>query len=735
MTLRAAPRARRRALTLAVLLGGASALAVSGAHAQDAAELEELVVTAQKRSENLQDVPISITAVTSDSLARSQITTLGGLQTLTPNFQVSDNVSVRTVYIRGVGGGGRTVAFDTRTGIYLDGVYIGQPMAADAVLSNLERVEVLRGPQGYLYGQNTVSGAVNLVTRAPVDDFEGRLTAGLGNKDQQRLDGMVNIPLADGKVMVRLGAAYDHRDGFIRNTTLGEKVDDINSRSMRLQVRMQPTDDFTADLSFDYSRQLSHKVNGEALSDTFNSGPPAAPADQPFVIDDNYPEFDYNRNVGGALTLAYDLGAVTLSSISGYRDSARTWNVDLDHSALDLAHFNYDDSYQTLSQEVRLSSNDTEARLRYILGAFFLRTDGENDRRLTYDALGVLFGVPPGSMIRTNPSVKNSSYAVFGAVDYQLTPTLIVNSGLRFNYESKKLTLNQSSDVGPPISNIANVLGFKDELSESSVSPMIGLTFQPTEDQTYYGKYARGVKSGGFNADYLTTQALGGPLRLGKETVDSFELGAKFTAFERRLRVNADVFYARYSDYQVSQFRVVPNSTPPRIELALTNAGEVETYGPEVSVDAALAPGLNVNLQAAWLHAEYKEFKDGGGVGVDYSGNRLEYAPEVTASATVDYTRDLAEGMGAVTSRLTVSYRGDQYSDTSNAEAFHQDAYTLVNARVAWLAPGDQWQVAAYADNLLEEEYQLGTAPDAFTTLFGRYGAPRTYGLEVTWTY
>lgn len=735
MMLRPVRKLPRRSFTLALLLGGASALAVSTAQAQEASELEELVVTAQKRSENLQDVPISITAVTSDSLARSQITTLGGLQTLTPNFQVSDNVSVRTVYIRGVGGGGRTVAFDTRTGIYLDGVYIGQPMAADAVLSNLERVEVLRGPQGYLYGQNTVSGAVNLITRAPADDVEGRLTAAYGNKDQQRLDGMVNMPLADGKVLVRLGAAYEHRDGFIRNVTLGGPVDDINSRSLRLQVRLKPTDDFTADLSFDYSRQLSHKVNGEALSDTFNSGPPAAPADRPFVIDDNYPERDYNRNVGGAITLAYDLGPVTLSSISGYRDSARTWNVDLDHSALDLAHFNYDDSYQTLSQEVRLSSNDKDARLRYIVGAFFLRTDGENDRRLTYDSLGVLFGVPGGSMIRTNPSVKNATYAAFAAVDYQLTPTLILNSGLRFNHEKKTLSLNQSSDVGPPISNIANVLGFEDSLTESSVSPMVGVTFQPTPDQTYYAKYARGVKSGGFNADYLTTQALGGTLRLGKETVDSFEVGAKFTALDRRLRVNADVFYARYSDYQVSQFRVVPNSTPPRIELALTNAGEVETYGPEVSVDAVLAPGLTLNLQGAWLHAEYKEFKDGGGVGVDYSGNRLEYAPKVTASATLDYTRDLPGKLGAMTGRVTVAHRGAQFSDTSNAAVFRQKAYTLVNGRVAWLPPGEAWQVAVYADNLLNEKYQLGTAPDAFTTLFGRYGTPRTYGLEVTWTY
>lgn len=725
--------------TALTLFMGAGVLATaSQALAEEAAkpvELEELLVTAQKRSENLQDVPISITAVTADSLARSQITTLGGLQQLTPNFQVSDNVSVRTIYIRGVGGGGRTVAFDTRTGVYLDGVYIGQPMAADAVLSNLERVEVLRGPQGYLYGQNTVSGAVNLVTRPPSKDVEGRVTAAYGNQNSQRLDGMVNIPVVEDKILVRLGAAYEHRDGFTKNVTLGGDVDDINSRSARLQVRLTPSEDFTADLSFDYSRQLSHKVNGEAFSNTFNSGPPTAPADKPFVIDDNYPELDYNRNAGGSLTLAYDLGPATLTSISGYRDAKRIWNVDLDHSALDLAHFDYHDSYQTLSQELRISSDDPTAKLRYIGGVFFLKTKGENDRLLTYDSLAPLFGVKAGSTIRTDPSVDNSSYSVFGAVDYRITPTLTLNTGLRFNYEEKKLTLNQHSDVPAPASDIANVLGFQTKLSESSVSPMIGLTYQPNDDATYYAKYARGVKSGGFNADYLTNAALGGDLRLGQETVDNVEFGAKFSAFERRLRVNADVFYARYSDYQVSQFRVVANSVPPRIELALTNAGEVETYGPELSVDAALAHGLNLNIQAAYLHAEYKEFKDGGGLGVDYSGNRLEYAPKVTASATLDYTRDLAAGMGAITGRMTVAYHGDQYSDSSNAAAFFQKAYTLVNGRLAWVAPGDKWQVALYGDNLFDEKYSLGTAPDAFTTIFGRYGTPRTYGVELTWTY
>jgi iron complex outermembrane receptor protein len=722
---------------ISLLLAASSLSAFTTAHAQDATSSEvvgEVIVTAQKREQKLLDVPISIAAISSDSLAKSNITELGALQTLVPNFQVSDNVSVRTVYIRGVGGGGRTVAFDTRTGIYLDGVYIGQPMAADAVLTNLERVEVLRGPQGYLYGQNTVSGAVNLVTKAPSNTVEGKLIGSYGNKDDVKLIGMANMPLVEDKVFLRVGASYENRDGFIHNVTLDKNVDDLNAYGGRAQLRIIPNEKLKIDISADYSRQLSHKVNGEARSDTFNTGgTPAAPADQPFVTDDDYPERDLNRNWGLALTVNYDLGPVTATSITGYRNAYRNWNVDLDHGPLDFAIFNYYDNYKTISQELRFTDNGG-GKLHYVAGLFFLNNKGENDRRLTYSSLAPLLGVPANSKIRTNPSVNNSTYAAFAAVDYEFLPGLTLNTGLRYNYETKKLTINQQSDIGPPITNLAVINGYHDSMDEQSLSPSVGLTWKPATDTTVYAKYARGVKSGGFNADYLTTTQLAGDLHLGKETVDSYETGVKYRTPGRMITVSADVFYATYKNYQVSQFRIIPNSTPPQIELALTNAGKVETYGPEASVLIAPLNGLTLDLSAAWLHAVYKEFPNGGGLGVDYSGNRLEYAPKVTASATLDYEHPVTQALTGF-GRVTANFHGSQYSDSSNAAVFRQKSYTLVNLRAGVRTESDRWELAAYAQNLFDKLYDLGTAPDAFTTIFGKYGQPRTYGVELTWRY
>lgn len=741
-TLKKGNRARRSLAVQILATTALLALCAGTARAEDAAAEAgaaadndgSIVVTAQKREQSILDVPISMAAMSAETLDKSGITELGQLQTLVPNFQVSDNVSVRTVYIRGVGGGGRTVAFDTRTGIYLDGVYIGQPMAADAVLVNLERVEILRGPQGYLYGQNTVSGAVNLVTRAPSNELEGKVIASYGNKDAVKLVGMVNVPLVADKVLLRVGGSYQSRDGFIHNVTLGKDVDDINNYGGRAQLRLLPTDRLTIDFSLDYSRQLSHKVNGEARTDPFTaSGLPDSPADQPFIVDDNRPERDLNRNWGAAMTVAYDLGAATLTAITGYRNAYRNWNVDLDHSVRDFAYFRYYDRYETWSQELRVNGGND--RLHYVAGLFYLNTKGDNDRQVTYASLAPLLGVPADSSIRTNPSVDNSSYAVFGAIDWEFIPGLTLNTGLRFNHDKKKLTINQQSDLGPPITNIAVVDGFHDQISENSLSPTIGLTWQPAKDTTIYAKYARGVKSGGFNADYLTTTQLAGDLHLNREKVDSYEAGVKYRTPDHVLTVSGDVFYALYSDYQVSQFRIIPNSTPPQIELALTNAGKVETYGVELATQIVPMKGLSLDVSGAWLHARYKEFPDGGGLGVDYSGNRLEYAPTFTASATADYSRPVSDRLDGF-ARVTWTHHSSQYSDSSNAATFFQKGYDLVNARLGVRSSTEsKWEVALWADNLFDKFYDLGTAPDAFQTIFGKYGTPRTYGVELSWQF
>lgn len=717
-------------LALSTCLG---AVAQEESAEAEARTLESIIVTAQKREQSLQDVPISMAAFTGDALEEAGVADLGSLQDLIPNFQVSDNVSVRTIYVRGVGGGGRTVAFDTRTGIYLDGVYIGQPMSADAVLVNLERVEVLRGPQGYLYGQNTVSGAVNLVTAAPSEEFQAKLIGSYGNKDEMRLVGSLNTPLIEDRLFMQFGASMHKRDGFIYNATTGEYPDDKNDYAARLQLRYLVTPDFTADFSADFTRQLSHKVNGEARSDVFNTGGyPDPPADEPYVIDDDFPERDLSETWGLGLVLNYDFDAFTLTSTTGYRHAYRNWNVDMDHSSGDWAYFFYNDEYNTFSQEFRISGE--VGKLNYVGGLYYMNTSGENDRTLVYSTLTALLGLPANSVTNTNPMVDNESMAVFTALDYSLTDTLTLNLGARLNYETKELTFNQSTDLVEPYSTLAVIEGYTTDMNETSFSPSIGLTWEPSDNATYYARYSRGVKSGGFNADYLNIYQIAADLSLDQETVDSYELGAKFRTQDGRLSLNSALFFARYEDYQVSQFRIRDDVVPSRIELALTNAGVVETYGPEIELTWIPTDNLTLGLSGAYLHAEYAEFEDGGGIGVDYSGNQLEYAPEWTFSATLDYEHPFSNGSEGFV-RLNASYHGDQYSDSSNEDQFFQEAYTLVNGRVGWAAPDEHTEIALYFRNLFDEEYDLGTAPDGFTTLFGKYGDPRTYGVEVSWTY
>jgi iron complex outermembrane receptor protein len=604
-------------------------------------------------------------------------------------------------------------------------------MAADALLTNLERVEVLRGPQGYLYGASSDSGAVNLVTRAPSNQPEGSLVASYGNKDDVRIIGGYNAPVIDDKVLLRVGVAYESRDGFIHDVTLNKNVDDLENYGGRLQLRLIPTSDLTIDLSADYANSRSHDVNGEARTNTFGSGPPAGLADQPFVSDDNYPQLDVNRNWGLAATVNYRLGNITLTSITGYRNAFRNWNVDLDHSALDISHFNYYDHNETISQEFRISNTDG-GNLHYVFGVFYLNNRGSNNRTVTFDSQAITYlGTPEGDFIHTDPSVHNSSYSVFGAVDYEFIPSLILNTGLRVNYDDKNLALNQSGVVPTYISNIAIIQGFTDHDAETSVSPEIGLTWKAATDTMFYVKFARGVKSGGFNADYLTRDELAANLKLQPETVNNYEVGLKYRTPDRILTVSADFFYALYSNYQVSQFTIIPNTTPPQIEIQLTNAGKVETYGPEISATLAPIKGLVVDVNAAYLSGNYKSFPNGGGLGVDYSGHQLEYAPKVTASMTADYSHAVTDdyvGFG----RAIITYHDSQYSDPSNGPSFFQKAYTLVNARVGVRTPGDRWEAALYADNLFNKVYDLGTSVDAFGTIFGKYGNPRTFGVEVS---
>ena len=705
----------------------------------DDATLATVTVSAHRRDESALEVPVALDVVRHDELSARLIDSLSDLSLAVPSLQVADNTSIQTVYIRGVGGGGRNVGFDTRAGVYLDGVYIGTPPAADALLFDLARVEVLRGPQGYLYGQNTVSGAINLITRAPGERFESAVRMGLGSDDELRSAAMLNLPI-DASVRLKLAASARRHDGTIDNVTRDEKVGDLDDRALRAQLRLLPDARTTLDFSADYAVQESDKVGGEARSGPFGALTPPSPAGmQAFVTDDNRTERDLYRNGGVAATIEHRSGERRFTSITAYRDSYRLWHADVDHSALDLLGLNYHDDYETFSQELRVASADPMRRGRYVAGLFVSMMDASNQRRLLGGTDGFLIGLDPAQAqtVDSLAEVVTQSYALFGAYDYALTPLWTLNTGARLTLSRKALDISQSSQGQAGINfAIAELDGYHDTREETALTPMLGLTRHLGDQTMLYIRYARGAKSGGFNADFITVPALATGIEFDEETADSFELGFKALGFDQRLSAALALFLSDYQDYQVSQFVPVPGSDPPSIQPTLTNAGKVRSYGAELTLSALPQTKLRIDLDLAWLHAQYRSFEDGGGPGVDYDGNRTEYAPRLSAGLSIDYGTPLAWPSGSEWFvRPSWSYRSEQYSAASNAPLFRVGSRSLIDARIGLRSQHNRWEIALYGRNLADETYELGNALDALTTVYGGYGPQRSYGVELQWRW
>lgn len=694
-------------------------------------QIETIVVTARKREEDSQKVPVALTAVTGQSIEERHLDTVDDLENLAPNLQIGHSRSIPTVYIRGVGGGGRQIGFETRAGVYVDGVYVGAPSAVDSLLLDLQRAEVLRGPQGTLFGQNSTSGAISLVTQAPGSGGPDRVRVRYGNRDARAIAAAGDIPLqgagADPRVQLRVSGSLAERDGFTRNVLTGDDYDDLDHKGARLRLRLLPADAWTVDLAADLSLQRSHALGGEPRTNPCCTPPPPAA----FDVDNNTQERDDHRNAGFSGTVRHERGGYGLTSISAWRNSERNWTVDLDRSPGDFSRYDYADEADFYSQELRLDSTVPAWRLRWLAGLYLLGSEAESARFVT--ALSEIASFPgpfgtivPGDVQATLPRITGRSYAAFGSVDWGLTERLSLDAGLRVTRTDKDLEFDQEAQSFSAI-GVLDFDNYRDDLSETSVDPALGLRYALSPRAMSYLRYARGSKSGGFNADaVLAPRPL--PERFDEETVDSFEAGLKSDLFERRLRLNLALFLADYRDYQISQTVESGAVTVP----STTNAGKLRTWGPEVSLSAAPVAGLRVDIEAAWLHAEYRTFENGAGIGVDFSGNHAEFAPKWTVALALRYERQTPWIGGSLAyAQLGTNYRDSQYSEPSNADRFLMRSRTLVSAQVGLAQIARHWQVGLFGENLLDKEYDEGFQAGSLGTLLGYRGLPRTWGLEL----
>jgi iron complex outermembrane receptor protein len=767
---------RTTALGLVMMLSG---LGASQAYAQDSgnAVRDEIIVTATKRNERLIDVPISMSVVDAEMIEQTGVRELKGISDYIPNVEISQtNDYGSTVTIRGVGANSRNIGFDTRVGVYVDGIYMGQSPALNQELLDLQQVEVLRGPQGTLFGKDTVAGAVNLITKKPSDKFEGKISGDIGNLGYTEFKGIVNIPLSD-TVAVKAALSKSDRNGYIPNTGTGNKLASVDKIAYRAQVRFTPNDAFEANISFDGLNAEALLLNGENVTDILGLQPVPQDREVNFSFDPNE-----NRDVyGAAATLEYktDSGFI-IKSMTGWRDTHAFFNNATDYSPTDIVSIEYTDDYSQLSQEFQLISPD-DSSLTYVAGIYLYRQDSDTNRDVVFgdrffeDFLAPLVGAPgapdaaiapiaaflgfgpEGSKVTNSGNVVTKNYAAYFNGSYDLSERLTLGLGARYSVVDKDVnwTLDGRNSgffgigsTNVPIGGTSAPTPLISDRSDTSFTPAASLTYAITDQTNVYVKYGSGFKSGGFNIDFINANEINANpnLKFDKETVDTYELGIKGST--GRLNFSADVFLSKFHDYQVNQFIVLdPNASPPLTSIRITNAASVESKGFELEASFQATDNLLFQGSLGLLDATFDKFPGGATGGGDASGNKLPGAPDLSASFGAQYYQSLPAMSAELLFRLDVTHRSGVFQTIDNTKTGTIGAIpgtipfgyvkplTLVNARVGFLPNNEKFQLYLWSRNLMDQTQITSDFQDFFGTKVRYPSIGRTFGLEGVWNF
>jgi len=702
--------------------------------------LEVITVTAQKRREKLSEVPISMSNFSTESIAQTGVQQLKDISQYIPNFTMSEGTDFTSkVSIRGVGANSRNIGFDTRVGVYLDGVYLGQSPALNQALLDLERIEVLRGPQGTLFGKNTVAGAVNLISAKPSDEFSGAINTSFGNFDAREVSALVNIPLSS-TLFSKISVSKQQRDGFTKNLVTNHKINELDDESYRAQLfYVAEAGNFEANLSFDGLKGDRLSYTGEAVTDSFGLALPIAQTDD-FEVSMGVDPHEKRNIKGSSLTLDWDLdNGFSIKSISAYRESKIYYRNDVDYSELDFLQINYSDEYKQLSQEIQLISPD-KGDFKYVAGLYYYDQEALSMRIAQPGSLGYLLGV--SDSVTTEGTVDTLSYAFFMNGSYQLDDVWKLGFGFRYSREDKEVDWNIDGSGGGPAFGLAtgSVL---DERSDNHLSPTINLSYAFNSEINGYVKYSNGYKSGGYNLDFVSVNALSSGVEFAKETVDSYEIGLKGNVLNRRLTFSLAGFQTYYDDYQVNQFMDLGDGGTA---ISIRNAAEVETKGLEAEVTFTPNERWQVMASLGLLDGEFSDFPGGATRGGDASGKTIPGISDVSLSVGIQYYHPLPSIGAELLTRLDYSYRSDYYDTVDNVKTHTLqngdnvpfgwvDDLSIVNGRIALLSDEGTWDVALWVKNLTDESYLSATTQDFLRTVTRYRGMPRTFGVEVNYNF
>ena len=773
----------RNALVKSLLLS-AACVGASPAFAQEEGTssdgLGEIIVTAQKRAENIQDVPIAISAVGSEYLESRGISSIDSLGTIAPNVKIERAPSSKTITqiaIRGSVTINPAITWEPAVGLYLDGVYIAKAQGSIFDIADLERVEVLRGPQGTLYGRNALAGAINLITKKPSGEAGGSMELTYGSYDYKKIKGVIDLPRM-GIFSAKLSGQYVKRDGLVDivpNPVAGvvtalpnvvNQTDTIDSGSFMAQLRAELSDSVALDYTYDYNKQKQRPPFAQLLRvnrngdprDIFDPGSPSFAFGGAFFPLHLYANpkrqgvasidggvYERSRAYGHALTLTADLGSATLKSITAYRDLAWSDGLDLDGSPTPVAYTQRITDYHALSQELQLTGTALSDRLNYVLGAFYFKEKAET--------LGpqVFFG--GGADFQSDYGSHTRAFALYTQLDYKLTDALKLSVGGRYTHETKdvrrflRVNFDAANGIFSPLV-VANIpYGGVPDAKYNNFSPAATLSYAASEDVNVYARFARGFKSGGFNGETNdfgapTAACPTGALELcdpyNPEKVDSYELGIKTKLADGRLILNVAAFRDQHKDIQLSIFRATGAASS-----IVRNAASARIQGLEFEAIARPVDALTVNATLALLDAKYNKYLDAG---LDVSNNRaFPHTPKRSASLGVDWAVfkgdwgkfNLYGDVNYVSAYFTFPYPlVTPTPSDQNAYTTRSKGRTIVNLRAAlsdFEIGGVKTEIAAFVRNLTKEDNPsnfIDFGPGFGGLTLGYFPDPRTWGIS-----
>jgi iron complex outermembrane recepter protein len=676
-----------------------------------ASNSDEIVVTAQRRSERLVDVPISLTAVDGQALADAGITRMSDLDRAAPGLVFYVTASHASPTIRGVGSTLTGPGADNPVAVYVDGVYQSAASALLFEFDNIDQIEVLRGPQGTLFGRNATGGAIRVTTQAPNYDpaFRTTLSYGRFNDFTARVFG--NTPIGDnfaGNVAIM----YREADAYIDNLYPGNEVHGPSIFAINPQLRWEPTPNLTLRLSALYADHRDDRYESFAPYQRPSPAYVANPGfDQPgpYEMNTDIPGIWDTNNEALTLNIDYDLGIGTISAISGWTSYAGTLNYDADFAPSTFGYIEGRDRAETLSQEINFASEQM-GPFSFVSGIYIYNDVARRSQPFYFGPAGQ---TTPAAGYRAR--ITTDAWALFAEGVYDITPDLHLTLGLRYSHEEKDFEYQ----------NLATSALGSDSESWEEVTPRAVLRYELDERSNIYASYSQGFKSGTFNPSVNPTPPTAANRPVNPEYVDSYEIGYKTS--HPTWRFAAAAFYSEYTDIQVN-IQLGPSI------LAYQNAGAAEIYGVELEWAADLTENLNITAGAAWTEGEYTEFanapiSDGTNAPVtfgDVSGNRTTRTPELTANLGGTYTIPTQAGSFAITGN--VAYNSGYYPAPDNR--LKQPSYTMVNGELSWTTPDERYRFALWGRNLLDEEKLLYLAAAQFDLAI--YDEPLTYGVSFT---